>query len=230
MTDLYLRYTPVALYELNRLADIEDLYAMARIHCAVVGDGLLGEDRESLLLDSPLIPADDGYEFYAQSGCKPCLSRYRVRLDSSCKSLTSVEHCPSGSERELTYSLIGFESKAVSLELNYPADAREYLADLTRARVPATRKAQAKLHGEVISQALPGETPGALRIERVARPVGPETYWNVEYVSTATGRTYYCGLSNDGVEVASLFTRTPEMHYAPVVWWDAKPGSYATPR
>ena len=62
MTALYLRYTPVALYELNRLADSEDLYAMARIHCAVVGDGLLGEDLESLLLDSPLIPADDEYE------------------------------------------------------------------------------------------------------------------------------------------------------------------------
>lgn len=143
MTALYLRYTPVALYELNRLADSEDLYAMARIHCAVVGDGLLGEDLESLLLDSPLIPADDEYEFYAQSSCEP---------------------------------------------------------------------------------------PGALRIERVARPVDPQTRWNVEYVSTVTGVTYYCGLSNDGVEVASLSTRTPQMHYAPMVWWDGKPGSYATPR
>ena len=118
----------------------------------------------------------------------------------------------------------------VSLELNYPAGARERLAGLTRARVPATRKAQAKLHGEIMSQALPGETPGALRIERVARPVAPQTHWNVELVSTATGTTYYCGLSNDGVEVVSLFSRSPEMHYAPVVWWDGKPGSYATPR
>ena len=230
MTALYLRYTPVALYELNRLADSEDLYAMARIHCAVVGDGLLGEDLESLLLDSPLIPADDGYEFYAQSSCEPCLSRYRVQLDSSCKSLISVERRPSDSEHEITYSLIGFESTAVSLELNYPAGAREYLAGLTRARVPATRKAQAKLHGEVISHALPGETPGALRIEHVARPVDPQTHWNVDYVSKVTGMTYCCWLSNDGVEVASLLTRTPKMYYAPMVLWDGKPGSYATPR
>lgn len=228
MTTINLKYTPVALHELDRLA-ASDAYAVACIQCAVIGAGLLGERQDSLLLDSPLIPVNDGYEFFAKSRKEP-FSRYCVQVDSSCKHVRLVTRQPEAGSPEKQYFPMTYPSPGVKIELHYPAGVREHLAGLSGTRVSYIRKKQAKVHSEFICSALPGETPGALKIEKVSRPVDPQTHWTISYVSSATGSQYYCMLSNDGVEVVSLHRVIPtRCDFNPLVWWDGKPGSYARP-